>query len=273
MAASRAVHPASADNDSATYTIDQLSAVTSIPSRTIRFYQAQGALLRPVRSGRVALYGAQHVERLELIGLLQHRGLRLSAIVDLLERGGPVSLGDWLGLDERLSRPWTTDRARQLSRAEIAQLVGPGARRAIAALVRLGLARPVDGGYRVPSPALLRVVLQLRNAGIDLDTAGAAGLVLRQGLSTAADQLVRHFRARLGRGFGGRGSAEDVARGLEALRPLGAEAVQVIFAQEIERAIDEQVPAARVRVNPLAGAPGGGARRDHPGSRRSRKPL
>ena len=235
--------------------IDQLAAVTSIPSRTIRFYQSQGALAPPHRSGRVALYGAEHVERLELIGVLQERGLRLSAIVDLLEHaGGPVSVGDWLGLDERLNRPWTSDESRVMTRAELEALFGPRPGRSVARLARLGLVRRLpNGGYKVPSSALLRVVVQLRHAGIDMDTAGTAGVLLRQSLSQAADRLVAHFIAQVGKGFGGQGSADDVARGLDALRPLGTEAVQVIFAQEIERAISELVPSARVEVSSLAG--------------------
>src|ERR1700736_252629 len=50
------------NSDTPIYTIDQLAAVTSVPSRTIRFYQAQGALPRPHRVGRVAHYGPEHVE-------------------------------------------------------------------------------------------------------------------------------------------------------------------------------------------------------------------
>jgi DNA-binding transcriptional MerR regulator len=255
--ASRTRPPRGDNSDSPTYTIDQLAAITSIPSRTIRFYQSQGALPPPHRSGRVALYGAEHVERLELIGVLQERGLRLSAIVDLLEHaGGPVSVGDWLGLDERLNRPWTSDQSRVMTRAELEALLGPRPGKTVAGLARLGLVRPLsDGdGYLVPSSALLRVAVQLRQAGIDVATAGAAGVLLRQGLSQAADRLVAHFIARVGKGFGRQGSAEEVARGLDALRPLGTEAVQVIFAQEIERAISELMPSARVEVSSLASA-------------------
>ena len=70
----------------ATLTIDDLSARTGIPSRTIRFYQASGALPPPEKRGRVAYYGEKHVERLELIGNLQDRGLQIRAIRDLALR-------------------------------------------------------------------------------------------------------------------------------------------------------------------------------------------
>ena len=55
----------------ASYTIDELSAHTGVPSRTIRFYQSSGALQKPAKRGRIAYYGPEHVERLALIGQLQ----------------------------------------------------------------------------------------------------------------------------------------------------------------------------------------------------------
>ncbi len=39
------------------FTIDELSARSGIPSRTIRYYQSEGALPPPERRGRVARYG------------------------------------------------------------------------------------------------------------------------------------------------------------------------------------------------------------------------
>src|SRR5690606_19593317 len=41
-------------------TIDELAAQTGVPTRTIRFYQARGALMRPEIRGRVAYYGDAH---------------------------------------------------------------------------------------------------------------------------------------------------------------------------------------------------------------------
>src|ERR1700728_2599145 len=66
--------------DAPAHTIDDLAALTRVPSRTIRFYQAKGVLPRPELRGRVAYYGPAHVQRLELIASLQDRGLRIDAI-------------------------------------------------------------------------------------------------------------------------------------------------------------------------------------------------
>src|SRR5260221_844081 len=94
---------------SKSYTIDELAALTGVPSRTIRFYQAKGALPPPSRKGRVAYYDESHAERLRLVAHMQDRGLSLRAIRDCLERteGGDVSLSEWLGVGEQVRAPWS----------------------------------------------------------------------------------------------------------------------------------------------------------------------
>src|SRR5512135_3440918 len=96
------------------YTIDELAAATGVPSRTIRFYQAKGALAPPVRRGRVAYYDESHAERLRIVAHLQDRGLSLRAIRDLFQRseGTDVSVAEWLGVGEQLQAPWSDDRPR-----------------------------------------------------------------------------------------------------------------------------------------------------------------
>src|SRR5688500_15560626 len=65
--------PSAADSGAKRYTIDELVTATGVPSRTIRFYQASGALPAPKREGRMAYYDEQHVERLKLVAELQDR--------------------------------------------------------------------------------------------------------------------------------------------------------------------------------------------------------
>ena len=86
--------------DAPEYTIDELAALTRVPTRTIRFYQTHRALMPPVIRGRVAYYGPAHRERLERIAQLQDRGLRITAIRDLLGSidRGEVGLAEWLAL-------------------------------------------------------------------------------------------------------------------------------------------------------------------------------
>lgn len=233
---------AQAGDDTPRYTIDELATRARVPSRTIRFYQSRGALPPPTIRGRVAYYGDQHVRRLELIGDLQDRGLRIKAIRDVLSRAdrGEIALGDWLGLEHKLAEPWADDRPRVVSEAELAELLG-GDRRpgAIAALLRLRQLERRGDGFLIPSPALLQVALRLEAAGVDLETAAGAAAILRKHLARAAGDLTRYFSKRAGAGFGKRAEAGELARAYEALRPMGQEAVRVVFAQEMQRALRE----------------------------------
>lgn len=226
------------DEDAGEYTIDELSRVTRLPSRTIRFYQSKGALPGPRLRGRVAYYGPAHVERLKLIGALQDRGLRIRAIRDLLSQAdkGELVLNEWLGLEQRLGEPWADDRPRVLGEDEVRQLVDgkPGA---LAELVRLDLLRRRGDGYLVQSPGLLQVALRLEAAGVDFATGVGAGKILRKHLRRAATDLVDFFYARSGEGFGRDLTAAELTQAYEALRPLGQESVRVLFAREMERAL------------------------------------
>jgi len=58
----------------------ELAERTGVPPRTIRLYIARGLLKGPLRRGRRAAYGAEHVRRLQEIRQLQNRGLTLREI-------------------------------------------------------------------------------------------------------------------------------------------------------------------------------------------------
>src|ERR1700691_3804583 len=90
------------------YTIDELASASRLPSRTIRFYQAKGALMPPEIKGRIAYYGKAHLERLKLIGQLQDKRLRIDAIGNLVSSidRGEVALAEWLGVQEQVQASW-----------------------------------------------------------------------------------------------------------------------------------------------------------------------
>jgi DNA-binding transcriptional MerR regulator len=233
------------------YTVDELAVRSGVPSRTIRFYQGQGILPAPVRRGRIALYAEEHVDRLRLVALLQGRGLRLSAIGDLMRRGRPesLSLNDWLGLDERVRTPWTEDEPRVVSDTELRTLLEAHPDVSVDTLYRAGLARPAgDGsaGHILASPALLDITLQFDTAGIDVDTALAAGRLMRDHLAALATQLVAHFVERIGGGFGREATPAELARAFDVLRPLGVEAARIVFAREVQRALRDLLAASPV---------------------------
>jgi DNA-binding transcriptional MerR regulator len=231
------------------YTIDELAAASGVPSRTIRFYQAKGALTAPERRGRVAYYGDEHVERLKLVGHLQDRGLSLKAIRDVIQRAdaGDFSVGEWLGIGEVLQAPWTDDRPRMFTEEELADLFGDSNRPGlIADLIRSGMLRREGAGdaaaYVAPSPGLLQIALKLDSAGVSLEAAEKAHEILRRRLSRASDELAEFFVQRANEdGL----DPEEVSRSLEALRAMGIEAVRLVFAQEIERSLRQMVEDGR----------------------------
>ena len=237
----------------ATYTIDELAAASGVASRTIRYYQTEGALPPPERSGRVALYDERHLERLKVIAELQDRGLRLSAIADLLRRqdSGRLSVGEWLGVGERL-QPWSEDRPRLLTDDEVAALLDRRPAGTLAALVDAGILQRQDGlptSYLVASPALLDIALELQDAGVDLDTAARARDILDRRLGQAADELVAWFSERMEKGAARGRDLEELPAVLDALRPQALKAVEVMFAHQVERAIQQLVESGG-RVTP-----------------------
>lgn len=245
------VHPEAMASDAppepAGMTIDELAAAARVPTRTIRFYQARGALQRPEIRGRVAYYGPAHLERLELIARLQDRGLRIAAIRDLVSSidRGEVDLHQWLGVEQQVGAPWTDDPARTVDEAGLYELAGTRRPALIADLVRAGLARREGDVYLVPSPRLLQIAMKLEAGGIDLDTATAAAEIVDKHLARAAEQCVELFVRRI------RDGALDISdpeATFPALRPLGTEAVKLMFARAMDRELRKLIASGGLRA-------------------------
>ncbi|MDH3817759.1 MAG: MerR family transcriptional regulator [Myxococcales bacterium] len=249
------------EQDEATYTIDQLAAHTGVPSRTIRFYQSKGALPAPVRRGRKAYYDATHVERLELIARLQDRGLQIRAIRNLLDQldCGQASLEDWLGFEAELRTPWSEDVPQLMSEEELQERLAGRPPGLLAALVKAGLLEREANQYLARSPALLRMVLTLEANGIDVETAHAATGILARHLSKAASELSLHFQEHIGERIR-EGGLDNSGQLLSALKPVALDAAAVIFAQEIQHALEQMLHEGRL-------APVGSARGDGEGEK------
>lgn len=65
-------------------TVDELADMSNLSVDTIRYYQTQGLLQRPGRSGRRAAYDSRHVLRLARIRTLANQGFSLAQIGNLL---------------------------------------------------------------------------------------------------------------------------------------------------------------------------------------------
>lgn len=228
--------------DGAEYTIDDLAGVSQVPSRTIRFYQSKGVLPKPVIKGRVAFYGKPHLERLELIASLQDRGLRIEAIRELVLRidKGELDIGQWLGLEAQLQKPWANDQPCTVSEDELYELAGRRRAGLLNDLVRGKLVERRGNVFFVPSPALLAIGARLEAAGIDIDDVVRAKVILEKYVGRAAKDLTELVVSRAGEG-----ADVDHAKAVEELRPLAMEGVRVIFARAMQAELRELALSAR----------------------------
>ena len=70
------------------YSIHDLATLASVPTRTVRFYIAQGLLDRPFGAKRGAWYEDRHLQQLLLIRRWTDAGLSLERVRELLS-GAP----------------------------------------------------------------------------------------------------------------------------------------------------------------------------------------
>lgn len=230
-------------------TIDELAALTHVPSRTIRFYQGRGALMPPIIRGRVAHYGEAHKKRLELIAQLQDRGLRIDAIRDLcasIDRG-EVDLGEWLGVEVELAASWANDQSRTVTEAELHELAGSRRPGLFADLCRAKIAERKGEVFFVPSPALLSLAMRLEAAGVDLETSAELASLLRKHLKRAVEDIVSVF---VKRAHAGEVDAREPKKVFQALRPASIEAVRVIFGREMERQMRKLLESGKLATLP-----------------------
>lgn len=233
---------------SGAYTIDELAARTGVPSRTIRFYQAKGVLPPPRKHGRVAHYDDSHAERLKIVAGLQDKGLRLRAIRDLCKQPDldAESVQKWLGIGQHIGT-LAEDAPKLLSEDELKRFLGDPPPGTIAELIRRGAIEPHGDGvarrFLVKHPALAEIAMKLDAAGIDIDTAVGLHEILERRLSKAAEEVVEFAIARVGRGFGRSENPDDVLLAVQSLLPggPGAEAVRIIFAREVDRAVNQSL--------------------------------
>lgn len=232
---------------------EALVATSGVSLRTIRFYQSEGLLPAPERHGREVRYSTDHVERLRFIGAMRERGMSLAAIREMLaaDATDETAIAGWLGLRDVLHRPWTDDRAAVLTQAELAERAG-GDQAAIDRLVGVGLVERRDDAtppvYFVPSVGLLDLSLATLAAGIDLETGARLLTLVRERLESLASDLVTRFTEEVSASRLIEGGPVALTRLLTEVQPLTRQLVDLVFAQEMERAQRELVAAAETET-------------------------
>lgn len=228
------------------YTIDGLASASGVPSRTIRFYQSKGALMPPQIVGRVAHYGPEHLERLELIGQLKDRGLRIRAITEVMQHiaTGEVDIAEWLGIEENLRKPWADDAPQLLGPGVLEKRLEGFAPGSLAALVEYGLVERRDDTYLLRSPGLLDVAEALHSAGVDVELTVDAGRVIEKHVGAMTRDLAQLFIERAGHGFGDKPG--DVGASLAVIRKPAMHAVQLLFAKAMQDVLRELIESGGI---------------------------
>jgi DNA-binding transcriptional MerR regulator len=224
-----------------TYTIDELAEVSGVPARTIRFYQAEGLLPWPEKRGRQAIYRNPHLERLQAISVMQHRGLQLAAIRDLLtlDDADRVSVLDWLGLHADALAP-VAPRAVDLTEAELIERLGADHAHLVDDLEAVALVdRLPDGHFRLPLPSLLDIALQFHDVGVQVRTSGRLAAIISAHLTDAAEEILTFVRTQMGETFAGSRESEDILRTLRVVDRLAIDAVGLLWADVMRRAVRE----------------------------------
>jgi DNA-binding transcriptional MerR regulator len=220
--------------------VDELAARVGLTVRTTRYYAGLGLLPPPVRRGRIAWYGAEHVARLELIRALQDHGFTLAAIERYLGRLPQDASVEDLALHRAMLTSWAGDRHETLTRRQLSTRAG---RRLtdedVDLLVRLRAVRR-DGERFEPLPPF-DVTVQVLGLDVPVESMVEAGEAIDRHMDALADELTGILRTKVLQPFREQPhSEEEKARfeqTLSRLRQLTLEAVVAGFQRAANQVI------------------------------------
>jgi DNA-binding transcriptional MerR regulator len=98
-----------------TYSIKELSELTDVKDRTIRYYIREGIVSPPTK---YATFGPVHLLELQVIKILHGRGVKLSGIKDALTGKTEEELRTILAGSETDSRFWDVESIKNIANAE-----------------------------------------------------------------------------------------------------------------------------------------------------------
>jgi DNA-binding transcriptional MerR regulator len=235
-------------------TIDELARRAGVTTRNVRAYQERGLLPPPKKVGRTGYYSEVHLARLSIIGNLLDRGYSLASIGELLrawDSGG--NLGELLGFEQALARPWIEEPPGHLSPAEVAAVFGSHPD-TLARAVGMELVVPTEGGYRAPSMKALAAGAELLAAGMPLDAVLDEAAALRADADRIAARFVGLFLRYVWEPFVAAGLPADqlprITELIERLRPVATASVMPYLALAMQRQVNAAVGEGLVRDAP-----------------------
>jgi DNA-binding transcriptional MerR regulator len=232
-------------------TIDELARRAGMTVRNVRAHQSRGLLPPPEIRGRTGYYGADHVDRLELIKDLQAEGFSLDVIGRILDRSPGTTAAEVLSFTRAVAEPFGDEQPEVVTQDDLLahwgdQLTPKLAERA----QKLGFVRAVgDGRFEILSPRLQAASEELGRLGIPLETAVDITANVKRHAQAVADDYVKLFLDKVWRPFEEAGEPEsrwpEVQESLERLRPLAVESLvaifQIVMTQTVERALEREL--------------------------------
>ena len=191
MSASPSEEPADVGETTpeASYTVDELAAVTGMTVRTTRYYAGLGLLPPPIRRGRMAYYSALHRARLELIRALQDHGFTLAAIEKYLAKIPADASVEDLAVQKAMLTSWKTGGHEVVTRKQLETRAGRKLDDdAVTRLIATMSVQSVEDGRFEILPAF-SVGLQVLDLPIPVNSMVAAGEAINRHMEELADEL------------------------------------------------------------------------------------
>lgn len=225
-----------------TWTIDELSALVGLTTRTTRYYAGLGLLPPPTgRRGRIAVYDDRHRIRLQLIKTMQDRGFSLAGIEQQLRNVPDDTPADELELRLAIVTSWAPPPPEIVDRAELDARAGRTLSAAdLDTLERLGTVRRTGERYLVMPTFMVGV--GLLDIEIPTATAEAAGAAIREAMDDLVQRLSEIMRTEIIEPFRAHNheltDAAELERMMTSLRRLTLDAVVANFQLAANRLTD-----------------------------------
>jgi DNA-binding transcriptional MerR regulator len=226
------------------YSLEELAGASGVPARTIRFYRQCNLIGAPQREGRRAYYQAEHLERLRTIVELRDRGFGLDAIAKILDDPdrARADLPRVLQMSDELRAPWIDDRSATMTELELLEVLGTQRRSVIDMLTKWEIATTTTpGAYHVPSVATLELMGELLAAGIHEELAYVSYQAIRRHMAELARELLDVYSSATAAAMAAEFTLDEIGLAFRQLRPIARQAVQIVFAHQIERAVADFV--------------------------------
>ncbi|MDI9929594.1 MerR family transcriptional regulator [Rhodococcus sp. IEGM 1354] len=227
--------------NSVEYRIDDLAREAETTTRNVRAYQERGLLPPPTLRGRVGIYGDDHLTRLKVIDSLLQRGFTSAHIADFLagwEQG--KDLGEVLGLQEIVTRRWSSEEPTTITGEQIVELLGEYDGDLVTRLVDANLIRISGDRCEILTPTLLEVFVDLKKYGFTLEQLLDLHEETSATMTAVAESMVgtvtRHLAVRHGPGWlPETGEVVETTEMLEKMRSLAMESAQAELARALDR--------------------------------------